>query len=172
MSQSKTLLVTDATGKQGGAVIQVICASEMSSAFNIVAVTRSTTSRSAQALVSHPNVFLVEGGLDNPAAILKQIGSVWVSLVSKFDLHVLTGKRSKAEPSSMHPSRMASATLFTRLATVAGLSIPPTTLLRWGILLRSTMWRNISKRKLLPTRSVPFPDQLHFSKIRLSTDMA
>lgn len=40
----------------------------------------------------------------------------------------------------MHPSRMASATLFTRLAAVAGLSIPPTTLLRWGILLRSTMY--------------------------------
>ncbi|OCL09862.1 putative NmrA-like family domain-containing protein 1 [Glonium stellatum] len=77
MSQSKTLLITGATGKQGGAVIQAIRASEMASAFNIVAVTRSIASKSAQALASHPNVFLVEGDLDDPAAIFKQIGPVW-----------------------------------------------------------------------------------------------
>jgi len=61
MSESKTLLVTGATGKQGGAVIRAIYAFEMSSAFNIVAVTRSMTFRSAQALASHLNVFSVEG---------------------------------------------------------------------------------------------------------------
>jgi len=52
MSQSKILLVTDATGKQGGVIIQAICISDMSSTFNIIAVTRLTTSRSAQALAS------------------------------------------------------------------------------------------------------------------------
>jgi hypothetical protein len=70
----------------------------MSSAFNIVAVTRSTTSKSAQALASHPNAFLVEGDLDNPAAIFKQISSIWVSLVSGLDLRVLAGGDPRQSP--------------------------------------------------------------------------
>ena len=148
----KTLLLTDATGKQGGTVIQAICAFEISSAFNIIAVTRSTTSRSAQALASHPNVFLVEGYLDNAAAIFNQIGSVWVSLVSELDLRVLTGR---IQGRALVDASVANGVshLFTRLATMTGLSIPPTTPLRWGILSRSTMWRNISERKPLLVRT-------------------
>lgn len=85
MPQSKTLLVTGSTGKQGGAVIKP-SVPDILSAFNIAAATRSTTSKSAQALASHLKVFLVEGDLDNPAAVFKQSAKFGVSLVSKLDL--------------------------------------------------------------------------------------
>lgn len=77
MSSPKTLLITGATGKQGGAVIRAVFAYQPSPPFQIIAVTRSIASKSAQALVSKPNVSLVEGDLDNPAAIFQQLGPVW-----------------------------------------------------------------------------------------------
>jgi uncharacterized protein YbjT (DUF2867 family) len=75
MASAKTILVTGATGKQGGAVIQALSESTSAQAFNIIAVTRSKNSRSAQNILSHPNVSLVEGDLDNPAAIFQQVSS-------------------------------------------------------------------------------------------------
>jgi nucleoside-diphosphate-sugar epimerase len=77
MSSPKTLLITGATGKQGGAVIRALCASPFASTFKIIAVTRSKASKSAQSLASQPNISLVEGDLDNPNAIFEQTGPVW-----------------------------------------------------------------------------------------------
>ncbi|KAH7145576.1 hypothetical protein B0J13DRAFT_553667 [Dactylonectria estremocensis] len=77
MASPKTLLVTGATGKQGGALIDNILASPQSSAFSIVAVTRDLTSRKAQKLATFPNVTVIQGDLSNVEGIFNKIDSVW-----------------------------------------------------------------------------------------------
>lgn len=63
----RTILVTGATGKQGSAVIDaLLSANESDKAFSIIAVTRDTNSRSAQALARRPNVSVVTGDLADP----------------------------------------------------------------------------------------------------------
>ncbi|KAF2019414.1 NmrA-like family protein [Aaosphaeria arxii CBS 175.79] len=65
----KTILVTGATGRQGGAVVKALQGSE----FDIIALTRSTTSPAAQKLsATYPNVKLLQGDLANAAAIFEQ----------------------------------------------------------------------------------------------------
>lgn len=73
----KTLLITGATGKQGGAVISALLEDEKSSAFKIIAVTRNRQSQSAQALASKPNVSVIEGDISDPDALFDQAGAVW-----------------------------------------------------------------------------------------------
>lgn len=77
MAARKTVLVFGATGKQGGAVIQHLLEQQSNPPLDIVAVTRSKASHSAQALASKPNVSVVEGNLDDPSAIFQQLPSVW-----------------------------------------------------------------------------------------------
>lgn len=65
---SKTILVTGATGRQGGAVIKALSNTD----FEILALTRNPSSPSAQKLASSsPKVRLVEGDLDNPDAVFR-----------------------------------------------------------------------------------------------------
>lgn len=67
---SRPILVTGATGKQGGAVIKALLASEASSDFTILAVTRNSSSPSAQALAQKSdNIKLVQGDLDDCPAL-------------------------------------------------------------------------------------------------------
>jgi uncharacterized protein YbjT (DUF2867 family) len=73
----KTILVTGATGKQGGALIQQLLAQPDTAGFNIVAVTRHTSSPSAQKLSANFNVMVVAGDMKNPDAIFRAIGPVW-----------------------------------------------------------------------------------------------
>lgn len=73
---AKTVLVIGATGKQGGAVIENILASQTTS-FKIIAVTRDANSRKAQKLAVHPNVSVIEGDLANVDDIFNKAGSVW-----------------------------------------------------------------------------------------------
>ncbi|CAL5871855.1 uncharacterized protein PFLUO_LOCUS6109 [Penicillium psychrofluorescens] len=62
------ILVTGATGKQGGALINALL--EHDAPFEILAVTRNTQSGSAQRLAQKSSkVKLVEGNMDDPAAI-------------------------------------------------------------------------------------------------------
>lgn len=68
----KNILVTGATGKQGGALIRALL-SEPKSAFHIYALTRNPSSPSAKALGSKPNITLVEGEPSNPVLIFKSI---------------------------------------------------------------------------------------------------
>ncbi|KAF2111143.1 hypothetical protein BDV96DRAFT_499826 [Lophiotrema nucula] len=63
---SKTVLVTGATGKQGGAVIRGL---QDSPDTLILALTRNTSSPSAQRLAALENVKLVQGDLSDPSAI-------------------------------------------------------------------------------------------------------
>jgi len=67
---NRSLLITGATGKQGGAVINALLAANAK--FDILAVTRDTTSASAQKLVAKSsNIKLVQGNLDDPEALFK-----------------------------------------------------------------------------------------------------
>lgn len=63
-----------------GAVIRSFLRLDNAKDFTIVAVTRSMKSRSAQSLASHSNISIVEGDLDDVAAIFEKmtnIGPVW-----------------------------------------------------------------------------------------------
>ncbi|KAK8035048.1 hypothetical protein PG993_010043 [Apiospora rasikravindrae] len=77
MSSMRTILVTGATGKQGGALIDHLLASPRASQFNIVAVTRDTQSSRAQKLAALSNVKVLSGDLTTPDAIFEAAGPVW-----------------------------------------------------------------------------------------------
>ncbi|KAJ5490603.1 Peptidase C12 ubiquitin carboxyl-terminal hydrolase 1 [Penicillium expansum] len=67
-----TILVTGATGKQGGSVITSLL--EKSVPFKILAVTRDANSASAKKLAQKsPNITLIQGNLDHPAAIFENV---------------------------------------------------------------------------------------------------
>lgn len=90
----KTLLISGATGKQGGALIEHILASPQGTSFNILAVTRDITSTKAQKLASLENVSIIEGDMSNPETIFDQIGPVWgvYSVQANSDLEVQQGR--------------------------------------------------------------------------------
>lgn len=70
MPSPRTLLITGATGKQGGALITSLLASPSASSFNILALTRKKTSAAAKALAARsPKLTLIEGNLDDPRAV-------------------------------------------------------------------------------------------------------
>lgn len=66
---SKAILITGATGKQGGAVIEHLA---NNAAFTLLAVTRNTSGGSAQKLSSKAsNIKLVQGDMDDVPALFK-----------------------------------------------------------------------------------------------------
>ncbi|KAF2877529.1 hypothetical protein BDV95DRAFT_559485 [Massariosphaeria phaeospora] len=70
---SRSILVTGATGRQGGSVVQALQDSD----FEVLALTRTTSSPSAQKLVSKfPSVKLVQGDLINASAIFEEAAKV------------------------------------------------------------------------------------------------
>ncbi|KAK0366741.1 hypothetical protein LTR91_014285 [Friedmanniomyces endolithicus] len=71
---ARKLVVTGATGKQGGALIRALLAQQPTQRFAIYALTRDKTSRSAQALAAKPNVHVIQGDFANPEAVFKQLG--------------------------------------------------------------------------------------------------
>jgi uncharacterized protein YbjT (DUF2867 family) len=65
---SRTVLITGATGKQGGSVVAALL--EAKADFEILAVTRDASSGGAQKLqAKSSNIKLVEGNLDDPEKI-------------------------------------------------------------------------------------------------------
>jgi uncharacterized protein YbjT (DUF2867 family) len=76
-SPRKTVLVTGATGKQGGALIQNLLAADDAAGLNIIAVTRNASNPRAIKLASHFNVSVVDGDLAEPEAIFQKVGEVW-----------------------------------------------------------------------------------------------
>jgi uncharacterized protein YbjT (DUF2867 family) len=67
---SRALLITGATGKQGGSVIKALLARNAN--FKILAVTRDVASPSAKRLAAaSPNITLVQGNLDNTEDIFQ-----------------------------------------------------------------------------------------------------
>lgn len=65
---SRTVLITGATGKQGGSVVAALLKAKAD--FEILAVTRDASSGGAQKLqAKSSNIKLVEGNLDDPEKI-------------------------------------------------------------------------------------------------------
>jgi uncharacterized protein YbjT (DUF2867 family) len=69
---AKKLLVTGATGKQGGALIEALL-KDHASDFSIYGLTRSASSASAKKLAAK-NVTMIEGDMNNPSPIFEQLG--------------------------------------------------------------------------------------------------
>jgi uncharacterized protein YbjT (DUF2867 family) len=65
MAAIKQILITGATGKQGGALIDALLKSPPPTPFHLVAMTRNAQSAKAQSLSRQPNVSVLEGDLDN-----------------------------------------------------------------------------------------------------------
>lgn len=72
---ARNILVTGATGKQGGSTLRALLDLPLptTSPFKYIAMTRKTSSPRAQRLASNKDVSLVEGDLANPAAAFKNI---------------------------------------------------------------------------------------------------
>jgi uncharacterized protein YbjT (DUF2867 family) len=67
-----TVLITGATGKQGGGVIKMLL--EKSAPFKIVAVVRDANSNAAKKLAQKSdNITLVQRNLDDPASIFENV---------------------------------------------------------------------------------------------------
>jgi uncharacterized protein YbjT (DUF2867 family) len=71
MASLRRILVTGATGKQGGALINALVASPPTPPFHLVALTRKANTARAQALAQKPNVSVLEGDLDDCNAIFE-----------------------------------------------------------------------------------------------------
>lgn len=75
---AKNIIVTGATGKQGGALISALLAAPSAAQHVIYAVTRNPASAAARRLASISGVSVVRGDLDSPAAIFAAVGEpVW-----------------------------------------------------------------------------------------------
>lgn len=71
-----TILITGATGKQGGSVIDNLLKKQ--APFKILAVTRDINSASAKKLAQKSDqITLIEGNLDDPAAIFENAKRQW-----------------------------------------------------------------------------------------------
>ena len=77
----KNILITGATGKQGGATLAALVKHQESlprPRFNIFALSRDISSPSAKPLAALPNVSLVQGNLSESSSIFKSVGApVW-----------------------------------------------------------------------------------------------
>jgi len=92
MATPKTILITGATGKQGGATIRALL-DQKHTPVKVIAVTRSKDSAGARALAARPNVSVIQGNLDDCDAIFKQAGDVW----GVFSVQVPSNSDAKAE---------------------------------------------------------------------------
>ena len=70
MAATKAILITGATGKQGGSVLNQLASHTTASEFTLLAVTRNADSASAKRIVErHPKVLLVQGDLNDVLAL-------------------------------------------------------------------------------------------------------
>lgn len=88
---SKSLLITGATGKQGGATINALLDSPSASEFTILAVTRNPDSNGAKALASR-GCKLVKGDLNDVPAIFSAAKAVTPSIWGVFSVQIPMGQ--------------------------------------------------------------------------------
>lgn len=75
LKMSRALLITGATGKQGGSVINALLARNAD--FKILAVTRDAASASAQRLAAKsPKISIVQGNLDDTDSVFQNAKKV------------------------------------------------------------------------------------------------
>lgn len=99
MSIPKPILITGATGKQGGSVLEQLVTHPSSPQFILLAVTRNTSSASAQKFTKrHPNVKLVQGDLDDVPSlfrsakdVLQQAGQIEPKIWGVYSVQVSMG---------------------------------------------------------------------------------
>ncbi|KAF4555846.1 NmrA-like protein 5 [Elsinoe fawcettii] len=91
---SKGLLITGATGQQGGAVVNALVSSPSpNDDFTILAVTRNPTSAAAQRLTSlSPNIKLVQGDLNDVPALFTSAKSHHSNIHGVFSVQVPMGQ--------------------------------------------------------------------------------
>ncbi|KAK1520874.1 hypothetical protein CABS01_05379 [Colletotrichum abscissum] len=97
---TRAILVTGATGKQGGAVIDALLESETGSTYKIIAVTRNVASSKAKSLASR-GVIVIQGDLNDVPAIFSDAKAVLSSsnteLWGLFSVQTAIGKGASAE---------------------------------------------------------------------------
>ncbi|KAF2850448.1 NmrA family protein-like protein [Plenodomus tracheiphilus IPT5] len=77
MAATKAILVTGATGKQGGAVLEQLSTHSSSADYTLLAVTRDANSSSAHRITEkHPAVKIVQGNLDDVPGIFQSAKAV------------------------------------------------------------------------------------------------
>lgn len=69
-----TILITGATGKQGGAVLAALLRAKTDS--QILALTRSASSPAAKRLAENANVTVVEGSFEDAEGLFRKAGKV------------------------------------------------------------------------------------------------
>lgn len=77
---TRKILVTGATGKQGGAVVKALLANPPPFEHEILALTRKATSAAAQSLASNHKITVIEGDLGDCTSIFAEaggVGSIW-----------------------------------------------------------------------------------------------
>ncbi|KAK1708177.1 nucleoside-diphosphate-sugar epimerase family protein [Colletotrichum acutatum] len=97
---SRAILVTGATGKQGGAVIDALLESETGSTYKIIAVTRNVASSKAKILASR-GVIVIQGDLNDVPAIFSDakaaLSSSHTEIWGVFSVQTAIGKGASAE---------------------------------------------------------------------------
>lgn len=89
MASVRRILITGATGKQGGALARALAPATNESraqSFELIALTRNITSASAQRLSQQSNVKLLQGDLDDVPTIFEQISSKFGPLYGVFSV--------------------------------------------------------------------------------------
>lgn len=72
MSTTKAILITGATGKQGGAILKQLATHPSSPQFTLLAVTRNATSASARKISErYPDALLVQGDLNDAPSLFE-----------------------------------------------------------------------------------------------------
>lgn len=93
---SKAILVTGATGKQGGSTIQTLLASPRASEFTILAVTRNPDSPGAKKLASQ-GCKLVKGDLNDVPAIFSAAKAINPNIWGVFSVQIPMGQGQSVE---------------------------------------------------------------------------
>ncbi|KAJ9669633.1 hypothetical protein H2201_000016 [Coniosporium apollinis] len=108
---SKAILVTGATGKQGGAVINALLAENAD--FTILALTRTKASASAEKLAAKsPKIKLVEGNMDDCPAIFESAKEVTSEPIwGVFSVQVPMGKGASPETEERQGKALIDASL-------------------------------------------------------------
>lgn len=90
---SKAILVTGATGKQGGAVVDALLELPNASDFTILAVTRDAAGDGAKKLAAKsPSVKLVEGNLDDVSTLFDKASGIAKDIWGVYSVQISMGK--------------------------------------------------------------------------------
>lgn len=109
---SKGLLITGATGQQGGATIDALLSHPSITSCTILAVTRNPSSPSAQVLTSKaPNIKLIQGDLNDAPALFRTAKAVHPNIWGVFSVQVPMGKGATPQTEETQGKALVDAAL-------------------------------------------------------------